>query len=85
MSTITTTFSVALNDSLGTVSRTFAGGVTTYTVTHSLGKNDVVSQIKEIASSENVEALIVEVDSNNIDVKFNGNSTNNTFKVSIVG
>jgi hypothetical protein len=85
LSTITTTFSVALNDSLGTVSRTFAGGVTTYTVTHSLGKNDVVSQIKEIASSENVEALIVEVDSNNIDVKFNGNSTNNTFKVSIVG
>lgn len=85
LSTITTTFSVALNDALGTVSRTFAGGVTTYTVTHSLGKNNVVSQIKEIASFENVEALIVEVDSNNIDVKFNGNSTNNTFKVTIVG
>jgi len=84
-STATQAFSVNLSDSIGTVSRNFSGGVTTYTITHSLGKNDLITQIKEISSSENVEALIVEVDSNNIEVKFNGNSTNNTFKATIVG
>jgi len=85
LSTVTATFAVDLNDALGTVSRVFAGGVTTYTVTHSLGKNDVLSQVKEIATSENVGALVTGIDANNISVKFNGNSTNNTFKVTIIG
>jgi hypothetical protein len=78
-------FSVNLDDAELTVTRVFAGGATTYTITHGLGEIDTVIQVKEIASGENIGALIDTVDANTIEVKLNGSSVNNTLKVTVIG
>jgi hypothetical protein len=81
-------FSVALNSALGTVARVFAGGQTTYTVTHSLNtlKTHVTVRLtstEEEVVIENNSASVNTTDMNTTDIIFNGNSTDNTYNVLI--
>jgi len=80
-----TVFGVDLNNALGTVTRVFAGGQTTYTVAHAQNLTNFQSEIKEISSGEKVIADVITVDANTVDVKFNGNSTDNTFNLVLIG
>lgn len=80
-----TSFSVNLDSAEGSVARVFAGGQTTYTVTHGLNtlKTHVTVRLK---SSE--EEVVIENSSasvNTTDIVFNGNSTDNTYNVYISG
>jgi len=82
---VVTSFSVDMNGALGTVVRVFAGGETTYTVTHSLNTlNPQVVVYNKATSSEHQWEIIV-VDANTVDIKANGNSTDNTFRTVIHG
>lgn len=78
-------FAVDLADAETSVVRTFAGGQTTYAVTHNLGTEDVIVQIYEQATKESVEAAVDVIDSNQANVIFNGNNTDDTFRVVIIG
>ncbi len=79
------TYGVDLNSVEADVTRVFAGGQTTYTVAHNQNISVTVSEVKEISTGEKVIADGKEVDANTFEVSFNGNSTDNTFKLSLVG
>lgn len=67
------------------VTRVFAGGVTTFTVTHNLNTTDTIVQVKEIASGEEVIADVDNTAANTLDVKFNGNKADDVYRVTIIG
>jgi len=79
------TYGVDLNSVEADVTRVFAGGQTTYTVVHNQNISVTVSEVKEISTGDVVIADLTEVDANTFEVTFNGNSTDNTFKLSLVG
>jgi len=79
------TYGVDLNSLEADVTRVFAGGQTTYTVAHAQNITVTVSEVKEISTGDVVIADLKEVDANTFEVSFNGNSTDNTFKLSLVG
>lgn len=83
---IASTFAVDL-DGAGeaSVSRTFAGGVTTWTVTHNLGSLDVQVENREIASGAQVLMEVVVVDANNVDISANGSVADNLYRTVIQG
>jgi hypothetical protein len=83
---ITSKFAVDL-DGAGeaTVTRLFAGGVTTFSVTHSLNTTDTVVQIKEIASGEEVIADVDNTAANTLDIIFNGSIADDVYRVTIIG
>lgn len=78
-------FSVDLNDALGTVVRVFGGGETTYTVTHSLNTLNVQAVVYLKATNAEHQWEVIVVDANTVDVKANGNSTDNTYRIVIHG
>jgi len=67
------------------VVRAFAGGVTTWTVTHNLNALDTTVQVKEIASGEEVTADIDNTTVNILEVKANGNIADDVYRVTIIG
>lgn len=67
------------------VVRTFAGGKTTWTVTHSLNTLDVQVEVKEIATGETVGTDVIENTINSTDVVVNGNVADNLYRVVIIG
>lgn len=79
------TYGINLNSAEVDVTRVFAGGQTTYTVAHNQNISVVVSEVKEISTGDVVLVDSKEVDANTFEVSFNGNSTDNTFKLSLVG
>ncbi len=81
---VTGHFTVSLDDSDPNVTRVFASGETTYTITHGLASLDIVAQVKDIATNTEVAVLIRAISATQCEVVFNGNSTNNTFKVVII-
>lgn len=85
LSSTTKVYGVDLNSAEADVTRVFAGGQTTYTVAHNQNVTNFVPSVKEKSTGEEVITDVIEVDANTIDVKFNGNSTDNTFKISFVG
>ena len=82
---ITTKFAVNLDSADANVTRAFAGGQTTFTVTHNLGTTDIVVAITEVATGEQVLATIDETAANTVDIIFNGNQADGDYKVTIVG
>ena len=80
------TFAVDL-DGAGEASvvRVFAGGKTTWTVTHNLGTVDVDVIVKEIATGEVVGTEIVATTVNAIEVIANGNKADGIYRVTIIG
>lgn len=67
------------------VVRTFAGGKTTWTVTHSLNTLDVQTEVKEIATGETVGTDVIENTINSTDIIVNGNVADNLYRVVIIG
>jgi hypothetical protein len=84
--TVTKKFAVDL-DGAGeaAVVRTFAGGRTTFTVTHNLATADVQTQIREIASGEEVIVDVDTIDGNTVDFIFNGSVADDVYRVVIIG
>jgi len=79
-------YTVNLDSAEADVTRVFAGGQTTYTVVHAQNyTSGYVPDVKEISTGESVIADVISVDANTVDVVFNGNSTDNTFKLTLVG
>jgi len=66
-----------------TVTRTFAGGQTTFTVLHSLGSVDSIVTVKEIATGDVWTTTVQDVDANTVDVKFIGNKADGLFRFTI--
>ena len=81
----TTKFAVDLDSTDPNVARVFAGGETTFTVTHGLGTSETVVQVYEISTNKQVLADIENVDANNVDVVFNGNVADGTYRTVIIG
>ena len=67
------------------VTRVFAGGRTTWTITHNLNSLDVQTEVKEIATGETVGTDVVENTANSTDVVMNGNITDDVYRVVILG
>ncbi len=79
-------FAVDLNGAgEATVTRTFAGGKTTWTVTHSLNTLDVQVEVKEISTGETVETDVVSNGVNAVDIVVNGNKADGLYRVVIIG
>ena len=68
-----------------TVTRTFAGGQTTFSVTHNLNTTDTVVQVKEISTGEEVEVEVDNTAVNTSDIIFTGNIADDVYRVTIVG
>lgn len=81
---ITKKFAVALEDAQASVVRTFAGGVTSYAVTHGFTSTEVEVKVYKISDGTEVIAGVTVTSSTVVTVKFNGNSTDNTYRVVIV-
>lgn len=67
------------------VTRVFAGGVTTWTVNHALGTTDVQVQVRDISSGKLVVTEVDSVDANNVDIAVNGNVVDDTYRTVIQG
>ncbi len=79
-------FAVDLNGAgEATVTRTFAGGKTTWTVTHSLNTLDIQVEVKEISTGETVETDVVSNGVNAVDIVVNGNKADGLYRVVIIG
>ena len=78
-------YGINLDSSLTEVTRVFAGGQTVYTVVHAQAVTNYVPSVKEVSTGEEVITDIKKVDTNTIEVSFNGNNTDNTFNLSFVG
>ena len=83
---VATKFAVDL-DGAGeaSVTRSFAGGQTTWTVTHSLNTLDVQTEVKEVATGETVGTDVIENTVNSTDIIVNGNVADGVYKVVIIG
>ena len=68
-----------------TVTRTFAGGVTTFVVTHSLATLDVQVQVRLIADGKQTLFEVESTDANNVTIRGNGSIADNTYRVVIEG
>jgi hypothetical protein len=77
-------FAVALEDAQASVVRTFAGGETSYAVTHGFTSTTPIVSVYRISTGAEVGADVIVTSSTVVTVKFNGNSTDNTFRVVIV-
>lgn len=74
-------FSVDLDENDPAVTRVFASGETTYEVTHNLNSQDLVVEVKEQSSGLSVQAEFLTASANIAQVAFNGDSTNNTYRL----
>jgi len=77
-------FAVALEDAQASVVRTFAGGQTTYAVTHGFTSTTPTVKVYEISTGNEVLTGVTVTSSTVVTVTFNGNSTDNTFRIVIV-
>jgi hypothetical protein len=78
-------YAVDLDNAEATVTRVFAGGVTTFTVTHNLNTTDTVVQVKEISTGEEVETDVDNTTVNALEIKFTGTVADDLYRVTIVG
>jgi len=77
-------FAVNLADAEASVVRTFAGGETTYAVTHGFTDLDVQTEVYSQSTGARVITDVIAVSTTVVNVVFNGNSTDNTYRVVIV-
>jgi hypothetical protein len=77
-------FSVTLDSSLSTVTRTVAAGVTTFAVTHSLNTEDIQAEVYRLSDNETVGWTIVRTSVNVIECSRAGSVADNLFRVVIL-
>lgn len=68
-----------------TVTRAFVGGVTTWTVTHSLNTLDVQTEVRLISNGKQTLFEVTTVDANNIAISGNGSIADDIYRVVIEG
>lgn len=78
-------FGVDLLDSEASVVRTFAGGETSYAVTHGFTTKNIQVSVYEISTDELVDTGVVATSTTVATIVFNGNSTDGLFRVVIIG
>ncbi len=76
-------FAVDLDSAEATVTRVFAGGRTTYTVTHSLGTLDVKPEVYRLSDGRTVGWRIERTGINTVEASRAGNSANGLFRIVI--
>lgn len=69
----------------GTVTRVFAGGVTTFVVTHSLNTTDVQVQVRLKADGKQTLFEVESTDANNITIRGNGSIADDVYRVVVEG
>ena len=84
-SAVTKKYAVDLDNAEASVVRAFAGGRTTFTVTHNLGTTDTTYNVKEISTGETVETEADNTAANTMDIIFNGNIADDIYRVTIIG
>lgn len=77
------TFAVDLDSAEATVTRVFAGGRTTYTVTHSLGTLDVKPEVYRLSNGRTVGWRIERTGVNTVEASRNGNIGDGLFRIVI--
>ena len=75
---------VDLADAEASVVRTFAGGETTYAVTHGFTTTDIQAEVYLQSTGARVITDVVTDSATVVNVVFNGNSTDDTYRVVIV-
>lgn len=68
-----------------TVTRAFVGGVTTFTVTHSLNTLDVQTEVRLISNGKQTLFEVTAVDANNVAIAGNGSIADDLYRVVIEG
>ena len=76
-------FSVDLDSAESTVSRAFAGGRTTFTVTHSLGTLDIKPEVFRLSDGRTMGWRIERTGINTIEASRTGNVSDGLFRVVI--
>lgn len=76
-------FNVDLDSSEASVVRVFAGGRTTYTITHALNSLDVTAQTFRLSNGRTVGLRVERTGVNTIDVSRSGNSADGIYRVLI--
>jgi len=77
-------FAVALEDAQASVVRTFAGGETSYAVTHGFTSTTPIVSVYKISDGKEVIVDVAITSATVVTITFNGNSTDNTYRVVIV-
>lgn len=78
-------FSVDLDDAEGTVVRTFAGGVTSFVVTHSLNTLDVQVDVRKISDGKQTLFEIESTSVNTVTIRGNGSIADDVYRTVIQG
>jgi len=78
-------FASDLDSSDPNVTRTFAGGQTTFEVTHSLNTLDTIVQIKRISDGKQFQAEIVNNTVNTVEAVGNGNISDGVYRITVIG
>tara|TARA_Y100001972_G_scaffold75196_1_gene91425 strand:- start:4558 stop:5220 length:663 start_codon:yes stop_codon:yes gene_type:complete len=78
-------FSSDLDSSDPNVTRTFAGGQTTFEVTHSLNTLDTIVQIKRISDGKQFQAEIINNTVNTVEAVGNGNISDGVYAITVIG
>ncbi len=76
-------FNVDLDSAEGTVTRVFAGGRTTFTVTHSLGTLDIDPAVFRLSDGRTVGWRIERTGINTVEASRNGNVADGLFRITI--
>lgn len=74
---------INLNSSLSNVTRTFAGGKTTWEVTHTLDSLDIRVQNILISNNETVELNVIRTSTTTVEIEVLGDVADNTYKTLI--
>jgi len=77
-------FAVDLADAETSVVRTFAGGETTYAVTHGFNTTDIQTEVYLQSTGARVITDVVTVSATVVNVVFNGNSTDDTYRIVVI-
>lgn len=78
-------FSVDLDSAESSVSRVFSGSDTTFTVTHGLSTLNIETEVYNISTGVQVDAIVTVIDSNNVSFAGNGNIADDVYRCVISG
>ena len=79
----TLSFAVDLDSAESSVTRVFAGGRTTFTITHNLGTKDIIGQVKRLSNDRQIGWRIETPTVNTMEASRSGNAANGLFRIVI--
>jgi len=78
-------FAADLDSTDPNVTRTFAGGQTTFEVTHSLNTLDTIVSIKRISDGKQFQTEIINNSVNTLQANGNGNIADGVYRITVIG